>query len=86
MLLRVMVVNKGQAGAVTKDFNPRNRMKRMGCFPCSKSMNATPARIAPIATMIASNLSAAITWSARAEKIKGERMADKGRTMKVKVT
>ena len=86
MLLRVMVVNKGQAGAMTKEFNPKKRMKRMGSFPCSKRMNAAPARIAPIATMIASNFSAAITCSARAEKIKGEMMADKGRTIKVNVT
>ena len=56
-----MVVNKGQAGAVINDFKPRNRMNRMGCVPFSKSMNATPARIAPDATMIASNFSAAIT-------------------------
>ena len=46
---------------MTKEFNPKNRTKRMGSFPCSKSMNAIPARTAPIATMIASNFSAAIT-------------------------
>ena len=81
-----MVVNKGQAGAVTKDFNPKHRINSMGCSPCSKRRNAAPARIAPVAMIIASNFSAAITWSARAEKIKGERTADKGRTIKVKVT
>ena len=43
---QVMVVNKGQAGAVINDFKPRNRMNRMGCVPFPRA-DATPARIAP---------------------------------------
>jgi len=81
-LLRVIVVKSVHAGAVTSEFNPKNNRNRTGCFPCSRMKNAIPERIAPAPTITVSNFSADIAWSARAEKIKGEIIADNGSTIK----